>query len=105
MLYRMRFDNNVGSILKSANLSTNDIIDFWPVGATAEHVKSGQALGLSPLEAATLGVAYVTKKRSLSGQIRADEAQYIINQAQSYARRQGARQEILSQLTKLMLEV
>ena len=102
MLYRMRFDSNIGAIFKSAHMSTDDMMSFWPVGTTEEYVKAGKTLGLTPLEAAALGVANVTTKRKELGQIRADEAQYIINQAQVFARKKGARQEVLSELTKMM---
>lgn len=103
MFYRIRVDNNIAAILKRANMSSDEIIEFWPPGATKDAVSSGQQLGLTPVEAAALGVAMVARKRNGLRQMGSGAAQNIVILAHLHARLNGARSEVLNQLQVIKL--
>lgn len=101
MLYRLRFDNLVGSILKSCHRTLDQSLEFWPVGATEHWVKQGKSKRWKPIEAAAFGVAHIAMKRRDEKIESGAETQYIINRASLFAREHGARSEVLELLYRL----
>jgi hypothetical protein len=70
MLYRIRFDSNVGAILREAGIrGVKEQLDFWPAGETAKAIEIGQQLGLTPAECASIAVDYVYRKKIDVGEI------------------------------------
>ena len=104
MFYRTRFDAHVGAILKACHLSTDDMMDFWPIGATSEWVKKGKATGKRPAEQAAFAVAYYATLRTEKGLHSKAEGQYMSSRAFRYAITHRARQEILELIGRLAVD-
>ncbi len=98
MLYRFRFDANVAAILKISGYETEDMLIFWPVGATPQWVKKGRRMGWRPTEAAALGVSQVALDRVQAGQISVSGALDICHSARLEAGKRNARPEIIDHM-------
>lgn len=70
MLYRIRFDNAVGSILHQGGItSTREKLGFWPAGESVIAIEIGKQLGLKPNECALIAIDYVYSKKRDAGEI------------------------------------
>lgn len=101
MFYRMRVDAHVSAILKLCHYDTQQMLAFWPVGASSEWVKKGKASGWKPVETASLAVSQVAFEHCEAEKLTRAEAQYICSKALQRATEKQARSDVVDHLARV----
>lgn len=90
MIYRFQFDFHVSEILKRCGITTsNQMLEFWPAGATEHLVGVGKRCHAKPVAAAAIGVELIVRQKVEQGAASIEDAEYMIAHASAYAESKG----------------
>ena len=78
MFARFKFDNLIGCSLQNAGMTSEEALDFWPIGRTKLWIKEGKRMGWPPHDAAMRSLFAFVLEHLDSGEIPEDIANHIL---------------------------
>ena len=101
MFYRLKFDGVLSAIFKRCGYSTNDMLNFWPPGATPEWVQVGKREKLKAGEIAAIAAVQIAVERSKAGQLGIAQTKQIVDKAMEVALENNVKSEVLLRINTI----